>query len=137
MARARMLKPGFFTNDVLAEVPPLGRILFSGLWCLSDREGRMEDRPRKIKAELLPYDDADVDALLTELVERGFVIRYEHGGIRYLQVTNFGKHQTPHIKEAASTIPAPDMHGASTVPEPLNTLTNTHNQNTDTELEPE
>lgn len=119
MPRARNIKPGFFTNDLLAETGPLGMLLFEGLWCMADREGRLEDRPRRLKAELLPYFDADVDALLDELASRGFVVRYERDGARYLQVVNFGKHQSPHVKEAPSTIPAPDEHGASTGKESL------------------
>jgi hypothetical protein len=107
MARARNLKPGFFTNDELAETGPLGMLLFEALWCLADREGRMEDRPKKLKIEALPYFDADVDALLTALAARGFVLRYEVDGVRYLQIVNFLKHQNPHVKEAPSTIPAP------------------------------
>ena len=71
MARARNLKPAFFTNDLLAEIEPLGRLLFQGLWCLADREGRLVDRPKRIKAELFPYDDADVDVLLSALAARG------------------------------------------------------------------
>lgn len=116
--RARNLKPGFFTNDRLGEVDPLGRILFAGLWCMADRKGRLEDRPRRIKAQLLPYDDCDADALLADLAERGFIVRYGSGDARYIQVTAFDKHQNPHIKEAASTIPAPDEHSASTVQAP-------------------
>ena len=61
MARARNIKPSFFTNDVLAEIDPLGRLLFIALWTMADREGRLEDRPKRIKAEALPYDDANAD----------------------------------------------------------------------------
>jgi hypothetical protein len=110
-----LLKPGFFTNDVLAELPMAGRLLFAGIWTLADREGRLEDRPRKIKAEVLPYDDADVDALLTDLAEHGFLLRYEYGHVRYIQIINFGKHQSPHVKEPPSVIPPPDMPDASPV----------------------
>lgn len=115
MARARNIKPGFFTNDHLADCDPLARLLFIGLWCMADREGRLEDRPKKIKAELLPYDNANIDKLLSQLIEREFLIRYTVEGKQYLQVDKFAKHQNPHIKEAESTIPAPDSHGASTV----------------------
>ena len=48
MARARILKPGFFANELLAEIHPYGRLLFAGLWTLADREGRLEDRPKRI-----------------------------------------------------------------------------------------
>jgi hypothetical protein len=113
--RLRTLKPGFFTNDELAEIPPLGRLLFAGLWCMADRAGRLEDRPKKIKAQILPYDDCKIEALLDALAKRGFIVRYAHEGAPYLQITNFLKHQNPHVKEAESTIPAPDEHSASTV----------------------
>lgn len=123
MARARNIKPQFFTNDELAEICPLGRLLFIALWTLSDRDGRLEDRPKKIKAEALPYDDADVDAILDALHQRGFIVRYEANGSRFIQVVAFKKHQNPHVKEAPSTIPAPDKPGASTVQDTTNTGT--------------
>jgi hypothetical protein len=106
MARSRNIKPGFFKNEELAEIEPLGRILFEGLWCLADREGRLEDRPKRIKAEVLAYDDCDVDNLLEQLHKRGFIVRYEVDGKRYIQVTNFVRHQKPHPNEKPSVIPA-------------------------------
>ncbi len=115
MARARNIKPGFFTNDVLAECSPLARLIFAGLWLHADREGRLEDRPKKIKAEILPYDECDPDALLGELQKYGFIVRYEVAGAKFIQVVNFNKHQNPHVKESASEIPAPNEHSTSTV----------------------
>ncbi|MFC7443290.1 hypothetical protein [Laceyella putida] len=115
MARSRNIKPGFFLNDQLAEVEPLGRLLFAGLWTVADREGRLEDRPKRIKVEVLPYDNCDVDHLLDELHKRNFIKRYEVDGERYIQITNWHKHQNPHCKEKKSIIPAPDLHGAKTV----------------------
>ena len=112
MARSRNIKPGFFKNELLSECSPLARILFTGLWCEADREGRLEDRPKRLKVAILPYDDCSIDDLIMELVQRGFVLRYEAGGTRYLQILNFLKHQQPHHKEAASQIPAPKQ-GAS------------------------
>ena len=70
MARARNIKPGFFDNEILGELPALTRLLFIGLWCLADREGRLQDRPKRIKKELLGYDDVtadDVDTMLQQL----------------------------------------------------------------------
>lgn len=110
MARARNIKPGFFDNEILGELSPLTRLLFIGLWCLADKEGRLEDRPKRIKKELLGYDDvtaADVDDMLQQLHEHDFIQRYKIKDKNYIQVTNFLKHQNPHCKEQESVIPAP------------------------------
>ena len=123
MSRARNIKPGFFKNDLLAECDPLARILFSGLWCEADREGRLEDRPKRIKVECLPYDDCDVDALLNQLADRGFIVRYVVDNQAYIQISGFTKHQNPHMREAASSIPVPNEHRTSTVLAPDNTGT--------------
>ncbi len=118
MARARNIKPAFFKNDILAELPPLARLLFVGLWCIADREGRLEDRVKRIKVEVLPYDSCNIEDLLTKLHDAGFIVRYQIEGNQYIQITNFTKHQNPHIKEQASEIPAPDLHQTSTVQVP-------------------
>lgn len=107
MARTRLLKPGFFTNDSLAECDPLARILFAGLWTLADRAGRLEYRPARIKAQVLPYDAADVPGLVGQLEARGFVRRYEVDGAAYLQVEAFTRHQNPHRNEGESVCPEP------------------------------
>jgi hypothetical protein len=110
MARTRSIKPGFFDNEVLGGLPPLTRLLFIGLWCIADREGRLEDRPKRIKKTLLGYDDvstSEVSEMLQALHDTGFIIRYTVDGEEYIQVVNFAKHQNPHVKEKASEIPPP------------------------------
>ena len=115
MARARNIKPGFFSNDVLAECEPLARLLFAGLWTIADREGRLEDRPKRIKAELLPYDDCNIDALLDALHSKGFILRYSVENQQLIQILAFTKHQNPHKNEVHSTLPQPEQHSTSTV----------------------
>lgn len=110
MGRSRNIKPGFFLNDELAEIEPLGRLLFAGIWTIADREGRLEDRPKKIKAAILPYDNCNVDELLQELFNRKFIIRYQIDNDAYIQITNWHKHQNPHYKEVPSEIPPPECH---------------------------
>src|SRR5262249_17862586 len=109
VARARNIKPGFFKNEDLAACDPLARILFARLWTICDREGLLEDRPRRIKAEVLPYDDCDVNELLGQLASKGFITRYEAGGLKCLSIPTFVSHQRPHQKEPSHGLPPPPV----------------------------
>lgn len=126
MARIRNIKQSLFTNEDLADCPPLARLLFAGLPTIADREGRLPDRPRKIKVELLPFDDCDIDAYLSLLQEKKFITRYTVDGEKYIQINKFSKHQNPHKREAPSEIPpvpasqGDDKHSES--PEKAETL---------------
>ncbi len=111
MARARNIKPAFFMNEDLIELSFEARLLFIGLWTIADREGYLEDRPKRIKMALFPADSINIDALLNDLASKGFVLRYEVDGNKYIQVCNFGKHQNPNHKESVSTIPKPVKEG--------------------------
>lgn len=104
MLKSRVVKPEFFVNEDLSELNPLARLLFIGLWCAADREGRLEDRPKRLKIELLPYDDCDIDQLLQSLHPK-HIIRYEVDGKQYIQVVNFTKHQSIHQNEKKSSFP--------------------------------
>lgn len=109
MARSRSIKPGFYKNDMLAECSLEARLLFPGLWMLADREGRLENRPKKIKGEIFPFDDITVIKQLEELKKWGFIETYSYNSIEYIQISNFLKHQTPHSTEKDSDIP--DSYG--------------------------
>ena len=108
------MKPGFFKNEDLSDLGPHAQLLFAGLWTLADKKGRLDDRPRRIKAELFPFYEVDVDGALSSLSDAGFIQRYERDGNKHIQINNFDKHQNPHIKEAESTIPAPSKYQTST-----------------------
>ena len=125
MARTRNIKPGFFKDEELVDLGFAAMLLFAGLWTLADRDGRLEDRPRMIKAEVFPYSNINVEKLLCALHEHQFIIRYEVNGVKYIQVRTWKKHQNPNIKECASVIPAPVEHGAGTVPAPNEHISNT------------
>ena len=111
MARARNIKPGFFKNEDLAECSPWARLCFAGLWTLADRDGRLEDRPKRIKGELFAFDTVDMDPLLGELEKHGFIMRYEAEGMRVIQITKFDLHQHPHHKEPSNNLPSPKSPG--------------------------
>ena len=109
MSRIRSIKPEFFLDEELAELSPLTRLLFVGLWTLADCEGRLEDRPKRIRAQLHPYDDGDTDAMLQALHDARFIKRYSVNGVRYLEIRSFKKHQRLSGKEAdgESALPGP------------------------------
>ena len=106
MPRSRNIKPGFFTNELLAELPPLTRLLFIGLWTEADREGRLEDRPTRLRLRLFPLDEFSVEESLEQLCAKGFIARYLADGLAVIQILAWHKHQRPHFKEAPSTLPA-------------------------------
>jgi hypothetical protein len=106
MARSRNIKPGFFSNEHLAELDFATRLLFIGLWTEADREGRLEDRPRRLKMALFPADSVDIVHMLDDLDHLGFIKRYTVGDVQAIQIINWAKHQNPHMKEAKSIIPA-------------------------------
>lgn len=113
--RARNIKPGLFKNELLASSGPLNTVIFCGLWCMADREGRLEDRPRRIHMEVNPCRPVASTALALQWLDtHGFIHRYSVGTDRYIQVTGFSKHQNPHTKEPKSTIPAPGDSDANT-----------------------
>lgn len=99
MARSRNIKPSFFTNDAVAENDPLGRLLFIGLWTIADFKGELEWRPKRIKAQILPYDECDIVKLAINLDKSGFIRFYSVQGKSYVHIVNFTKHQNPHINE--------------------------------------
>ena len=111
MARIRNIKPEFFRNEQLSEVPFEARLLFAGLWTQADREGRLEDRPKRLKAELFPYDDVDVENLLEKLSKTRdgcgipLIERYQVEGASFIEITAFKDHQYVSHKEPDSVIP--------------------------------
>ncbi len=105
------MKPGFFKNEDLAALGPYAQMLFAGLWCLADREGRLEDRPLRIKAEIFPYYEPkpNIITLLDKLNTLNFIQRFDVENEHFIQILQFRKHQNPHPHEAASIIPNPPI----------------------------
>jgi len=123
MARIRSVKPDFFLDEDIAQLPFEQRLAFIGLWCLADKEGRLEDKPQKIKAMLFSSDFSsinkrvNIEKVLIALTEKPFIVRYEVDEKKYIQIVNFNEHQRPHHTEADSTYPA--FNGVITVNSPL------------------
>lgn len=105
MSRTRLIKPALFENELLGQMEGDMVLTFIGLWCVADREGRLEDRPLRLKAKLFPYRQVSIENALSQLTEGGFLIRYQVNDEAFIEIVNFLKHQHPHHKEQASDIP--------------------------------
>lgn len=109
MARSRNIKPSFFENEELGELCSLSRLLFIGMWTIADHKGCFEYRPKRLKVQLLPYDDCDIESLVINLDKSGFISIYSVQGQLYVKVINFLKHQNPHKNERDKGSDIPDI----------------------------
>lgn len=112
--RARLLHPSFFTSEQVCSLSFPERILFEGLWCMADRNGNLEDRPRLIKRDIFPFDPfttEDIAVMIDNICQakddegEGLAIRYTVGMKFYLHLPGFKRQQRVHPREAKSRIP--------------------------------
>ncbi|MDE2104665.1 MAG: hypothetical protein KGL39_45940 [Patescibacteria group bacterium] len=94
MARIRSIKPEFWSDEKLAPMDPLTRLVFIGLWNLADDEGRLIDSIKTIDGLLFPETDDSCREALAKLSRSSRVIRYRDSkGRQLIQVANWQKHQ--------------------------------------------
>lgn len=105
MARIRTIKPDFFTSSDTMDLSPRARLLYIGLWCEADREGRFAWRPSSLKVRYLPKDDCDISAVCGELLAGRLVVLYGDG---LAFIPTFTKHQVINGREGESSLPEPD-----------------------------
>lgn len=95
MSRIRSVHPGFFTDEDLVSVSMGARLLFIGLGVEADDKGIFEWKPLTIKMRIFPGDDADIPALLSELLGVGAVKQFEIENRKFGAIRNFRKFQKP------------------------------------------
>ena len=114
MARIRSIHPDLHRDKTLATMSANAERTFVRLWCHLDDEGRGEDDPDLLKADLYPrHRDMDADAIdrdLNELAAAGLLIRYEVDGERYLacKPETWQRYQRPQKKQE-SKLPGIDQ----------------------------
>lgn len=112
MPRIRSVHPAICTSDSLAAIPAALERTYVRLWTHCDDEGRCPDHPKLIKAAIYPlHDDITAESLdieLDSLATKGFIVRYESEGVRYLQVVAWDKYQRPQ-KPRPSKYPTPHI----------------------------
>ena len=103
--KKRNFNPELFSDDKLGECGVYALPLYLGLLCQSDSDGKLEDRPAKIKVKIFPYFDLDINLELNKLASCGFIDRYEVDGIKVIKIINFENLGITYNNEKASGLP--------------------------------
>lgn len=119
--RIRTVKPEFFSHPEISCISIPSRLLLIALWTQADDEGRLYDQPIKIRGQAFAEEDrVNVPKMLTELAEKGRILRYIADGKHCIQVVNFDRHQRIN-RRTPSVIPPPflsdpsvSLHGGRT-----------------------
>jgi hypothetical protein len=130
--RIRSIKPEFVKSEQIAELTYRQRLLFIGLWMMADKNGCLKCAPRRIKAELFPFDDITTEDVITDLQRTSEVLltylysSSEEGKTEecktveeaeFISIPNFVKHQRLTVwekKDSHTDIPLP-KHFRSTL----------------------
>lgn len=112
MPRIRTVKPEVVKHETLFDAEQDTGLPIRFAWvmlpCLCDREGRFKWKPRRMKPDLLPYDEGtDVSPVLDAFLARGLVVKYRVRGEWYGWIPTFTKHQVINNRESSSELPTP------------------------------
>jgi hypothetical protein len=125
--RIRTIKPQFWLDEKLGSISRDARLLYIGLWNLSDDQGVFEYRPARIKIQLFPYDtditNQIIESWLNLLEETGDIVKFSQNGDSFGYIPTFLKHQP--IKKPSKWIFAalPDSMSTPLVPHQFPTST--------------
>lgn len=97
MARIRSIKPEFWTDSLMVQMPLIARLLYIALWTAADDHGYIPDEPDRLAMELMPREDTlEVDAALQLLIASGRIdVLRAPDGTTFMQVTKWSNHQRP------------------------------------------
>ena len=110
MARSRIIKPEFWSDEKLSKLCLQARLLYIGLWSTSDDAGATQGHPLWLKSQIFPYDQISAKQLrrwLQDLVSLGRIIPYTVKGEQYYFIPGFLKHQKIQHPSPAKNPPPP------------------------------
>ena len=114
MARSRVIKPEFWSDEKLAMVDLPARLLYIGLWNTCDDTGRSKGHPLWLKSQIFPYDDlppGQIETWLSDLAGLRRILPYTVNGEQYYFIPGFLKHQKiQHPSPARNPAPPPELH---------------------------
>lgn len=115
MARIRTIKPDFWTDEKVVELPFETRLFYIGSWNFADDNGNLQRSSKKLKMQIFPADLIDCEPLIQSLIDQGMFTEYCVNGEVFLHIKAFRHHQV--INRPSKTgMPTPEM---ATSPVPL------------------
>ncbi len=93
MARKRMIDPEFWLDEDITSLDFEYRLFYIGTWNFADDYGVLENSPKKLKAQVFPYDDVDCEKMLKKLIDLKRLIPFEKQGKNWLYIGKFLKYQ--------------------------------------------
>lgn len=121
LANRRMIERDISLNLRVADLSDGAALLFTWAIAHTDDYGVIHGDPRRVKAEIVPMRDWDIEtvsAYIDEWVTAGLVFRYWHGSNVYILFTGFDGHQTGLERRTRNrALPHPDFtEGCSATP---------------------
>jgi hypothetical protein len=105
MARIRSIHPTLSTDEAFMAMTITAKAVWPMLWMECDDSGVFEWKPIVLKARLLPADNVDMAAVLSEYESLNTVMKFEVDGREYGVIRNFVRFQRP--KDPKSVHPTP------------------------------
>jgi hypothetical protein len=97
MPRIRSIKPQFWLDENLGKISRDARLLYIGLWNLSDDTGVFEWRPARIKIQIFPYDTDVTEEIIIKwldlLSNTHDIYKFSVNGNAFGYIPTFLKHQ--------------------------------------------
>lgn len=93
MARIRTIKPEFWTDEKVVQLPFHARLVFIGMWNFADDHGYLHDEPERLRLQILPNDQIDIELVIDMLCVSGLVERVDFEGADALWLPKFAQHQ--------------------------------------------
>lgn len=73
--RIQTIKPAFFQHEALASLAPAVRVMFTGMWRMTDHRQNLKEDHAAIKSQAVPNDYIDIGAALSSLEGIGLITR--------------------------------------------------------------
>jgi hypothetical protein len=97
MARNRMIKVDFWSDEKVGKMSIMARLMFIGIWNFCDDSGVCRANPAFIRSHIFQHDDVtlkEIAECIKEMAQQKLITLAEYSGESFLLVNNFLRHQT-------------------------------------------